>query len=153
MSHRIPSRVIAAAAALLALGLQAGQRPPQKVLIPYEDARPILDALAEALPPELKDHTPGERAALWADWASRRNGEIRARPINNFDLTASKKFNITEGIRIEFQAQFLNLLNHPEFAPGYVNRVDYPLNTFTGAGRTLYLRPSTAVFNHPEQVF
>ncbi|NDQ55549.1 MAG: TonB-dependent receptor [Acidipila sp.] len=49
---------------------------------------------------------------------------LPTRPINNFDLTAVKKFNISESKRIEFQAQFSNILNHPQFVPGFVNRVD-----------------------------
>ncbi len=82
---------------------------------------------------------------------------LRTRPISNIDLTAGKRFSITEGMRFEFQAQFSNILNHPQFAPGYVNRVDYPLvgtnSAFVGAGPTNYLRPSSSVFNQPQSVF
>ena len=78
---------------------------------------------------------------------------LATRPINNFDLTAGKKFNLTEGIRFEFQAQFLNLFNHPQFAPGFINRVDYPLNTFAGGGPANFTRPQTGDFNKPQNVF
>ncbi len=37
---------------------------------------------------------------------------LQTRPINNLDLTAGKRFNLTERARLEFQAQFLNILNH-----------------------------------------
>jgi hypothetical protein len=78
---------------------------------------------------------------------------IRTRPTNNFDLTASKKFNITEGIKFEFQAQFLNLMNHSQFAPGFINRVDFPTNVFTGGAISSYLDPSSSSFNQPQQTF
>lgn len=35
--------------------------------------------------------------------------------INNFDLTLSKSFQITEQKRLEFRREALNALNHPQF--------------------------------------
>ena len=46
---------------------------------PYEDARPILDALAEILPPELKDAPAANRENVWNSWVQKRDQEIRAR--------------------------------------------------------------------------
>jgi len=62
------------------------------------------------------------------------------------DVTAAKRFSLTE-----FQAQFLNVLNHPQFTPGFANRVDSI--GFTGSAPTNYLTPSNAVFNQPERAF
>jgi SAM-dependent methyltransferase len=47
--------------------------------IPYGDARPILEALRETLPPALKVKTPVDLALAWSDWVSRHNEEIRQR--------------------------------------------------------------------------
>ena len=76
---------------------------------------------------------------------------LQTRPINNLDLTAGKRFNFTERARLEFQTQFLNILNHPQFTPGLTNRVDSI--GFVGTAATNYLKPSNAIFNHPELAF
>jgi Carboxypeptidase regulatory-like domain len=76
---------------------------------------------------------------------------LATRPINNLDLTAAKRFNLTERMRLEFQTQFLNILNHPQFTPGYTNRVDSI--GFIGASATNYLKPSSTLFNKPDQAF
>jgi hypothetical protein len=54
-------------------------------------------------------------------------------------------------LRLEFQAQFLNVLNHPQFTPGFVNRVDSI--GFIVSAATNYLTPSNTIFNKPDQAF
>jgi hypothetical protein len=54
-------------------------------------------------------------------------------------------------MHLEFQAQFLNVLNHPQFTPGFANRVDSI--GFTGSAATNYLTPSNTIFNKPDQAF
>lgn len=55
-------------------------QPAGKVsYIPYEEARPILDALSELLPSELRAATPQRIPSAWAKWVARRDAEIRAR--------------------------------------------------------------------------
>jgi len=76
---------------------------------------------------------------------------LQTRPIDNLDVTAGKRFNFTERTRLEFQAQFLNVLNHPQFTPGLLNQVDSI--GYTGSAATNYLKPSNAIFNKPDQVF
>src|SRR5262249_59764702 len=49
------------------------------VYLSYEEARPILRAMAEILPPELKSESPAEAAAAWSGWVERRDSQIRAR--------------------------------------------------------------------------
>jgi Carboxypeptidase regulatory-like domain len=44
--------------------------------------------------------------------------------INNWDLTAVKRFSIREGMNFEFQAQALNVLNHAQFVPGSLNQIN-----------------------------
>jgi hypothetical protein len=82
---------------------------------------------------------------------------LQGRPINNIDVTVGKRFNITERMRFEFQAQFQNLLNHPQYIPGFINRIDdqNPIQTaiFTGGGVQTLLNPAQPAFNDPTQAF
>jgi len=55
----------------LALGAVAADR----MMAPYASVKPLLDALASELPPELKD-ADGPK---WTDWAQREDNAIRAR--------------------------------------------------------------------------
>lgn len=76
---------------------------------------------------------------------------LQTRRIDNLDVTAGKRFNFTERMRLEFQAQFLNVLNHPQYTPGLLNQVDSI--GFTSPAATNYLHPSNAIFNRPDQAF
>jgi hypothetical protein len=49
--------------------------------ISYEEARPILDQLNEAAPPELKAAGPADIASVWSKWVASRDAEIRGRLI------------------------------------------------------------------------
>lgn len=49
--------------------------------IGYEDAAPILEAVQEVLPPELRGASKSELPSLWRSWVERRDKEIRARLI------------------------------------------------------------------------
>lgn len=81
VSNRIPLYFLTAA--LLAAGttLQSGaQSPTSKVsYITYEEARPIIDALADILPAELRVASSRDLASIWPGWVARRNAEIRTR--------------------------------------------------------------------------
>lgn len=61
----------------VALPGQTSTRRP--VYLGYDEAKPVLNALEEILPPELKDKNSGELAAIWSTWITRRDGEIRSR--------------------------------------------------------------------------
>ncbi len=63
---------------LFATTLFAQSRPtaPARSFIPYDEARFILEAIGDTLPPELKSL---QSPAGWAAWAERRDREIRAR--------------------------------------------------------------------------
>jgi len=45
----------------------------------YDEAKPILQAMSEILPVELRAVTPSERASVWPKWVAQRDAEIRAR--------------------------------------------------------------------------
>jgi hypothetical protein len=65
-----------------------------------------------------------------------------------------KRVNISERQTIEFQAQAINVFNHPQFLPGYISDV-IPANTnITTAGNTLnMLIPGNVSFNQPKNAF
>jgi hypothetical protein len=53
---------------------------PDRIYIPYADAKPILDALRpDILPPPLRTLTSAQRETAWPDWVARRDSEIRER--------------------------------------------------------------------------
>ena len=74
---------------------------------------------------------------------------LPARHINDLDFTALKRFSLTEGRKIEFSAQALNVLNHPQFVPGSLNDVQ----SIGYTGSRSFLQPGNAEFNNPETVF
>jgi hypothetical protein len=75
---------------------------------------------------------------------------LQLAPINDVDITALKRFSITERFRIEFQAQAFNLFNHPQYVGGFINDIA-PLG-FTGGQRTV-LEPQSVNFNNPSSQF
>jgi hypothetical protein len=78
---------------------------------------------------------------------------LAGRPIDNIDFNVMKNFRIRERATVQFSAQFFNLLNHAQFVPGFVNRVDNPTVPSTSGGIFNYLTPGNALFNNPEAVF
>jgi hypothetical protein len=69
-------------------------------------------------------------------------------PINNIDASLRKVFNITEEKRFEIGAQFYNLLNHPQFVPGYLNDIA-PSPSMNRA----FLIPGNSSFGQFQQFF
>ena len=49
------------------------------VYIPFSDAKPVLEALAEVLPAELKDASPEKLESVWPSWVKSRDAQIRER--------------------------------------------------------------------------
>ncbi len=76
---------------------------------------------------------------------------VPTRPIDDVDLTAMKRVNFTERYALEFQAQAYNVLNHPQFIPGYLNQINGL--AYTTSTVTSYVRPNQGLFNQPQQVF
>jgi hypothetical protein len=50
----------------------------------------------------------------------------------NVDFSATKKFKITESMGLTFQANFFDLLNHPNFLPPTANKSSGTFGQFTG---------------------
>lgn len=68
-------------AAVLAISLVELGSPSatQTSYTPYSDAKPILEAMAEILPAELRDSPAGVSEENWNIWAKRRDVDIRRR--------------------------------------------------------------------------
>ena len=89
------------------------------------------------------------RAYLGA-WANVGRNTLQLPAINDIDLTALKRFTITERFKVEFQAQAFNLFNHPQWVGGRLNDVA-PIG-YTGA-QVNVLQPQNLDFNLPATEF
>jgi hypothetical protein len=78
---------------------------------------------------------------------------LAGRPIDNIDLNLLKNFSVRERTNIQFSAQFFNLLNHAQFVPGFINRVDNPSTPNISGNVVNYLTPGKPLFANPEAVF
>jgi hypothetical protein len=76
---------------------------------------------------------------------------LAGRPIDNVDLTATKKISFGERYQFEFQAQLLNFFNHPQYIAGSVDDVQ-PIG-YTGSNVRNALITGTSVFGRWDQVF
>lgn len=89
---------------LFAIGGSA--QTPRIANLPFSDAQPILQAMDEALPPELKGKAPEAQAAAWAQWLKERDAAVRARLVQGdedtminfllFGVTFTKQPRLTE---------------------------------------------------------
>ncbi|MFL6351599.1 MAG: TonB-dependent receptor domain-containing protein [Bryobacteraceae bacterium] len=79
------------------------------------------------------------------------------RPTNNLDLSLVKRFSITERVKLEFQGQFSNALNHPQYTGGYVNHVDGGnpnlVTLVSSSSVRNMLTPGNPIFNRPDLAF
>jgi hypothetical protein len=76
---------------------------------------------------------------------------LKMRSINDFDLALGKKFPIGERMRLQFDAQIFNALNHPQYIAGslnQINTVNYTSSAFAG-----YVTPGSATFNNPAATY
>jgi len=73
------SSLLALAALLGSLALVAGPPPGKVGYITFAEAKPILEAMAEALPAGLSGQPPEKLELLWPTWVKSRDAEIRER--------------------------------------------------------------------------
>jgi len=78
---------------------------------------------------------------------------LAGRPIDNLDLNILKNIPAGDRFRVQFSAQLFNALNHPQFVPGFTNRVDNPVNPNATGNVFNYLTPGNAIFNNPEAIY
>lgn len=74
---------------------------------------------------------------------------LAMRPIDNFDLSIGKIVPFKEHYRVELRVDLYNALNHPQYTPGRVDRVDSEAHT----AETNYLTPGNPVFGKWDQVY
>ncbi|MDQ2775666.1 MAG: carboxypeptidase regulatory-like domain-containing protein [Acidobacteriota bacterium] len=74
-------------------------------------------------------------------------------PMDDIDITAVKRFSITERYKLEFQVQALNALNHPQYVGGFLNDVGTVTTGLTGNDVRQFLNPASSTFNKPSSVF
>src|SRR6476659_7020294 len=68
-----------AAGAIVVAGVTAVPAAPATERITYQEARPILEALRDQLPPALKTQTPAGLESAWPQWTRDHDAEVRAR--------------------------------------------------------------------------
>jgi hypothetical protein len=68
------------------------------------------------------------------------------RPIDNLDLTASKKLTFGDRFGFEFSASASNVLNHAQYVPGSIDDIS---TNGTASAATAYLTPGSGSFNNP----
>jgi hypothetical protein len=76
---------------------------------------------------------------------------LKMNPINNFDMTATKRLSFTERYKFEFSAQMLNVLNHPQWIANSIN--DILSNGLATTAERNFLIPGNANFNQASKVF
>jgi hypothetical protein len=69
--------------------------------------------------------------------------------INDFDISLSKRFKITEGKGIEFKADFVKAFNHPQYTAGYISSVNLTSQTTN----RVFLLPDSPQFQKWDQNF
>jgi hypothetical protein len=67
---------------------------------------------------------------------------IPTRPINNFDMSLAKRFNVGESKSIEFRADASNVFNHPQYVTGLIGSVRLTSQTTTRS----FLLPNNPAF-------
>jgi hypothetical protein len=87
-------------------------------------------------------------AAGYGAYANGGRNTMPFAPINNLDASLRKVFNLTEQKRFEIGAQFYNLLNHPQFVPGYLNDIAPSPST-----KRDFLTPGNPAFGQYQQFF
>jgi hypothetical protein len=70
-------------------------------------------------------------AANYRTFPSRFSG-IRADGPNNWDLSVLKNTSLTEGVRLQFRAEAINAMNHPQFTAPNTNPVSTAFGAVTG---------------------
>ena len=70
-------------------------------------------------------------------------------PINNIDLSVTKRFNVSERMKVEFAGSFFNVLNHAQYTGGYIS--DVSSNGYIGSRNDLL--PNNALFGRFDQFY
>ncbi|HEX4748393.1 MAG TPA: carboxypeptidase regulatory-like domain-containing protein, partial [Bryobacteraceae bacterium] len=69
---------------------------------------------------------------------------MRFNPIDDIDITATKRIAFTERYNLEFSARVLNVFNHPQYTGGFLN--DIAPTGATGTVQHLVFEPQSSLF-------
>ncbi|NDQ55571.1 MAG: TonB-dependent receptor [Acidipila sp.] len=85
---------------------------------------PITNTLGDVVGYLAQDPNARYVRAQTGSFPTTPRNSLRAPGINNIDLMVGKNFNLGEERRLQFGAQFFNLLNHPQFTAANLLAVD-----------------------------
>jgi hypothetical protein len=71
------------------------------------------------------------------------------KPTDNIDLSLTKRFSVTERVKLEFGGQFFNVFNHAQYTGGFLS--DVSSNGFTGSRNDLI--PNNPLFGRFDQFY
>ncbi len=75
------------------------------------------------------------------------------RPINDFDVSAVKRFGLYDKFNFEIRADAYNVLNHPQFTTGALNNIGFASLSqsfaFLNASSLAFGSPSNVLSNNP----
>jgi hypothetical protein len=72
-------------------------------------------------------------------------------PIDDVDVTATKRVSLTERFSVEFSARAFNVFNHPQYAGGNIS--DIAPSGASGSSQHLVFEPQSATFNNLPSAF
>ncbi len=72
-------------------------------------------------------------------------------PIDDIDVTATKRISFTERVSMEFSARVFNIFNHPQYAGGFIN--DIAPTGATSTDQHLVFEPQSSFFDNLPQAF
>ena len=79
----------------------------------------------------------------------RNTGQVN--PIDDIDVSAAKRFAITERFRLEFSARVFNVFNHPQYVASNIS--DVAAIGFTSTDQHNFLIPGSDLYDQASQVF
>jgi len=113
------------------------------------DVTPLTNSAGQVVAYLANDPTARYIRAGLGAYANGGRQTLPLRGINNWDLTVTKRFSITESKAVEFRAAFYNTFNHPQYVPGSVNTVA----AIDSRQTRNHLIPGNALFNDPTRVY
>ena len=115
------------------------------------DAAPLLNSAGDTVAYLATDPTAQYIRALPGALATSPRNTLALPHINNWDLSATKRFSFSERVKFEFTMQAFNVWNHAQYVPGSLNDIRVVLAT---AGSVLnYLTPGQPNFNDAKATF
>lgn len=114
-------------------------------------ATPLMNSSGDTVAYLATNSTAQYIQALPGALATSSRNTLALPHINNWDLSATKRFNLSERFKFEFSAQAFNVWGHPQFVAGSVD--DIKITQATEGSVLNYLTPGQPNFNDPRATF